>query len=200
MQKKILISILRWSTLILICGVFIFYWVFIRYEAADFKVSGRQAFMNGVIDATTPERVKTLIDNHGNLKTIVMVEVPGSADDEANLKAARMVRKAGLNTHIPADGVIASGGVDFYLAGNMRTMDRGAKFGVHSWGGADDDGNELVAAEVPVDHKMHKLYLSYYREIGISDDFYWYTLKAAPAESIHWMTPAEIKKYRILKE
>ncbi len=197
MQKKILKPTILWVTTTVLTILFFYYWLFIRYEPVAFRVEGSRAFMSGVIDSTTPETVKSLLGEYPSVKTIVMVDVPGSADDEANLKAARMIRKAGLAVHIPADGIIASGGVDFYLAGSTRTMDAGAKFGVHSWGGADEDGNELIATEIPESHDMHKLYISYYKEIGVDESFYWYTLKAAPAESIHWMTSEEIRQYGI---
>ena len=32
-----------------------------------------------------------------------------------------------------------------------------------------------------------------------AEDFYYFTLNAAPAESIHWMTDAEIIQYKVTK-
>ena len=94
----------------------------IDYEPATFEVQGEQAVMIGVIDGTTPDEVQDLIDAHPNVTTIVMQDVEGSADDEANLVAARLVHQHGFHTHVPADGLIASGGVDFFLAGTTRTV------------------------------------------------------------------------------
>ena len=54
-----------------------------------------------------------------------------------------MVRNRGIATHLPADGEIASGGVDFFLAGVKRTAEAGAKIGVHSWADDDYEGREL---------------------------------------------------------
>ncbi|MGB0849002.1 MAG: hypothetical protein ACPGSM_19870, partial [Thiolinea sp.] len=125
--------------------------------------------------------------------TIEMHDVPGSADDDANLIASRIIRTRGINTHVPADGIIASGGVDFYLAGLQRTLVDGAKIGVHSW--ADGDGR--AGSDYPANDPEHKKYLDYYTEMGIPLEFYWFTLTAAPPEEIHNMTAAEITRYGV---
>ena len=160
-------------------------------ERAAFTVDGNTATMTGVIDSSTPDAVRDLLAENPDVDTIVMVDVPGSADDEANLEASRLVRAAGLTTHARSDSVLASGGVDFYLAGATRTYEPGAQFGVHSW--ATGDGAEGI--DVPRDDEQHALYLNYYAEMGIDADFYWFTLEAAPADDIHWMTEAELTKY-----
>ncbi len=163
-------------------------------EAATFTVEGTQAEMSGVIGSSTPDDVRNLIDDHPEVTTIVLVDVPGSEDDESNLQASRLVREAGLATHVPSDGVIASGGVDFFLAGESRSWDPGATFGVHSWASGDIEGKD-----VPRDDPDHDLFLRYYDEIGISADFYWFTLEAAPADSIHNMTEAELATYEFAR-
>lgn len=163
------------------------------YTPAEFAVDGERAVMSGVIDRTTPKVVQALLDEHPNVTTIVMQNVGGSVDDEANLVAARLVRAAGLHTHVPADGEIASGGVDFFLAGVERTVEEGARLGVHSWGGEPGQDGDSV----PKDDPQHNLYLDYYAEMGTPAEFYWYTLEAAPASSIHWMSSAEITQYQM---
>ena len=80
------------------------------------------------------------------------------------LQAARLVRSYGLNTVVLADSLIASGGVDFFLAGVERTIEPGAKLGVHTWGG---DG--FSGAELPRDDPEHNCYLAYYSEMGYSN-------------------------------
>ena len=162
---------------------------------AEFEVEGDVAVMRGVIGPSTPRVVHSLLREHPDLETIVMADVPGSMDDHANLRAARMVRERGLATHVPAGGEVASGGTDFFLAGVRRTAAEGARFGVHSWGGPGVDG-----AEVPRDDPEHAKYLEYYREMGIPEAFYWYTLEAAPADDIHWMTGEELELYEVLTE
>ena len=36
------------------------------------------------------------------------------------------------------------------------------------------------------------MFLEYYREMDVPEDFYWFTLDAAPPERIHWMSDDEI--------
>ena len=81
---------------------------------------------------------------------------------------------------------------DFFLAGKERTVAKGAKIGVHSW-----SGGAKPATELSKNHKAHKKYLDYYNIMNIPDEFYWYTLDAAPAGDIHFMTEEEIEKYKI---
>lgn len=161
-------------------------------QSATFAVDGKRCFMTGVIGPRTPSRVLELICEHPEVKVIVMQDVPGSMDDSSNLRAARMIRKHGLATQVPSDGVIASGGVDFFLAGQTRSLQEGAKLGVHSWGDGDFSG-----ARFPREHPLHRPYLDFYRDMGVPTEFYWYTLEAAPPESVHWMTPAECQRFRV---
>ena len=167
-----------------------------NYQAASFKVEGTQAIMTGAIDGKTPKRVEELIEKHPNVRTIVMQDVEGSVDDEANLVAARLIRQNNFKTHVPSNGVIASGGVDFFLAGAERTIETGAKLGVHSW--ATGDGQ--TGADVSKDDTQHQLYLKYYEEMDIPSEFYWFTLQAAAAEDIHWMTKDELVQYQMATE
>lgn len=167
------------------------------YEAATFEIEGEIARMYGVIDHTTPDRVLELVTDHPEVGTIVMIDVPGSADDPANLRASRMVRANGLRTVIPSDAVVASGGVDFFLAGEERWIETCAKLGVHSWDEDAEDGTLLLGNEVPRDHPIHTMFLDYYEEIGTPADFYWFTLEAAPSERIHWMSEEEIARFEM---
>lgn len=158
----------------------------------SFKVEGDTALMTGVITSETPATILQLFFEHPNVTTIEMITVPGSIDDVANLRASLYVNKFGVTTKLNANSSIASGGTDFFLAGKKRIVAPGARIGVHSWGG----GN-IPATELPKDDEAHKKYLDYYTKVGIPTDFYWYTLKAAPAGAMHTMTTDEIKKYKI---
>jgi predicted small secreted protein len=170
------------------------------YEAATFEIEGETAFMYGVIDHTTPEVVQALVDEHPEVTRIVMVDVPGSDDDPANLKASRLVRENGLTTVVPSNGVIASGGVDFFTAGKVRVVESCGKLGVHSWNEDGPDGSIILGNEVPRDHEIHTMFLEFYREMEIPEDFYWFTLEAAPALRIHWMSDEEIVLYGLITE
>lgn len=159
---------------------------------ASFNVKGDIAYMSGVINSSTPAKVLELVNEHPNVKTIEMLHVPGSIDDVSNLRASLYIHKFGLNTRLNSKSVIASGGTDFFLAGKVRTVVKGAKIGVHSWGGGTKAATDLSKSD-----KAHKKYLNYYRKVNIPEEFYWYTLKAAPADDIHNMTEEEIIKYNV---
>lgn len=163
------------------------------YEPVSFSVSGDAAIMTGVIGGDIGEKLRTLLDEHPEINTIVLHNVGGSVDDEANLEAARWVRERGLNTLIPGDGMVASGGTDFFLAGVKRTAQPGARIGVHSWRGLIVEG-----AKAPKDDPEHRKYLLYYKAMGIPAEFYWYTLRAAPSGGMHWMSAEEQRRYRVV--
>ena len=161
----------------------------------DDSKSHQTVYMKGVIYGNTLDDIQELFEQYPSIKTIVMENVPGSIDDEVNLLASKEIRKHGIATYIPADGVVASGGTDMFLAGIKRSIGEGAKLGVHSWADASKTAREYGKSE-----QVHQPYLKYYREMNIPEEFYWYTLDAAPAEDIHWMTPEEIKQYQVLTE
>jgi len=166
-----------------------------KFTFKDNNSSSDTVYMNGVIGSDTLDIMQTLFNDYPQIKVVIMQNVPGSMDDEINLLASREIRNRGIATHIPADGMVASGGTDMFLAGANRTIETGAKLGVHSWSDGEKDGSEF-----PKEHEVHTMYLDYYTEMGIDTEFYWYTLDAASAENIHWMTESEILKYKILTE
>ncbi len=158
----------------------------------SFKIEGDVAYMSGLITSSTPATVLELVFQNPHVKTIEMIQCPGSIDDVANLRACLYVHQFGLNTRLNAKSMVASGGSDFFLAGKKREVAEGAKIGVHSWGGGTKAATDLSRS-----HDAHKKYLNYYEIVNIPLDFYWYTLDAAPANAIHWMTEEEIATYKV---
>ncbi|KZN30016.1 hypothetical protein N480_03470 [Pseudoalteromonas luteoviolacea S2607] len=161
---------------------------------ACFIIEGSVAEMNGVIGSMIVNTVTQLIKEQPQVRTIVLNQVPGSEDDVANLKAAQMIYDAGLNTELIAQSDIASGGVDFFIAGVRRKIAPGAKLGVHSWGYEDSDGNFKSASDLPKDHQEHQRYIEFYEHVKQKSpkDFYFYTLDAASFDDIHYMTKDEL--------
>ncbi len=133
-----------------------------------------------------------------NPKTTLLVfkEAPGSEDDEVNVQVGRRLHEIALNTHVEDNGFIASGAVDLFLAGANRSLGEDTQVGVHSWA----DGNR-EATDYPRNTEEHQLFIKYYTDIGLSqqlaEDFYFFTIDAASASEIHWMTQAEIARYSI---
>ena len=157
---------------------------------ATFEVRGELAIMRGLIVAGTPSSVLELAFMNPEVRTLVLVDMPGSIDDVAMVRAGRYIRQLGLDTHVPADSEVASGATDLFLAGEHRSAEPGARFGIHSWG-----GGSVPATDLPRDHEEHLKYLDYYEVMGIPGEFYWRTLSAAPAEGIHWMTEEELERF-----
>jgi len=166
-------------------------WFAQEEASAQFSIKNDVANMTGVIDGTTPARVLELAIENPQVRMVVLQDVPGSIDDDACLFAGSLLRNFGFKTHVPSGGTIASGGVDFFLAGAERTVEAGSRIGVHSWGGPDGEGRDL-----PRDDEAHTMYLDFYREMGIPSDFYWFTLGAASEDDIHWMTQKELNRFR----
>ena len=154
--------------------------------------------MNGEINSNTLADFNRLIQNYPNIKLINTKEVPGSSDDQVNLQVSKRVFDLGIATHLMDNGEIASGGVDFFIAGVKRTIGANTKIGVHSW----SDGSQDATA-FPVGHANHLPYINYYISVGFTqqqaENFYYFTINAAPASSIHWMTEAEIIQYGLIK-
>lgn len=151
--------------------------------------------VRGVIDSQAPDQFRRALLAYPGVKNLRMVECPGSEDDEANLALARLVRRAGINTHVPANGSIRSGGVELFLAGVRRTSEPGAQFGVHSW--IDEFGRE--AKDYAASDPVHSEYISFYQDMGLQPEraraFYAFTNSAAPASGVHYMTGHELARF-----
>lgn len=124
------------------------------------------AEMHGVVDSATPRQFAAMHRAYPGLRTLRMIECPGSDDDDANLRLARMLRAARIDTVVPAGGSVRSGAVELFLAGVHRRADSRAEFAVHSW--RDALGRE--APDLPPDDPVHREYIEFYREMGLSDD------------------------------
>jgi hypothetical protein len=131
-----------------------------------FRVTGPDsADMIGLVDSDTPDQFAAMLRAFPGIARLRMIECPGSDDDEANLRLARMVRNARIETFVPAGGSVRSGAVELFLAGVHRSADSRAEFAVHSW--RDALGRE--ARDVPEDDPVHREYLEFYREMGLSE-------------------------------
>lgn len=148
---------------------------------------------DGTLVPETGDHVDRIRKNHRDIRVLVLKNVPGSDDENDYMDVALKLRDAGFVMIVPSDGVIASGGTDFFLAGQYRIIEPGACIGVHSW---EEVGSPpLQGKDLPRDHEDHKEYLDFFADIGISADFYWFTLEEAPAQGMHWMSPEEINRF-----
>lgn len=153
----------------------------------------------GEINNASLTNFNNLVKAFPNVNKINMLLCEGSSDDATNLKLSAIVHQRGIDIHLGPENMalIASGGVDFFIAGVNRTRDSGTKIGVHSWA-----GDNVTATDFPVGHINHLPYINYYVSVGFTqqqaEDFYYFTINAAPADDIHWMTEAEIVQYNLI--
>ena len=162
-------------------------------EITRFEVIGDEVHMHHEINSKTYDQFVAVHRANPGIRTIVQHDVPGSVDDETMIRLAYYVRKNGLNTKLTANSKILSGGVDLFLAGVERTVERGAVVGVHSW----SDGFR-EAADYPRGSPEHELNRKYVEDMLGSDEFYWFTIYAAPADGIHRMTVSEIERFGLV--
>lgn len=163
--------------------------------SSEIQIEGDKAYLNGDLGVRTYNQIFALINEHPEVNTIVAVDVSGSVHDDINMQTGRLIRQAGLNTYVPGNGDISSGGVDLFCAGVNRTIEKGAKLGVHSW-----SGNGIQAADLPEDSPLHEAQIAYFSEMlgsPLGRDFYFYTINAAPAAKIHYMSPEEITRWQL---
>ncbi|MEE9347660.1 MAG: hypothetical protein V3U82_05660 [Robiginitomaculum sp.] len=161
-------------------------------EMTQLEVKGDTLYVANLLNSQTFDQMRAVIGDNPQVKTLVFTAMEGSIDDETTFAMGRWIREQGLNTHLTARSVIASGAVDLYLSGSHRTMERGAMIGVHSW----SDGSK-EAADYPRDSKEHALNRDYIIAMGVPEDFYWFTIYEAPADAIHWMSEPEVLKYQL---
>lgn len=151
-----------------------------------------RAVLVGVTGPATPAQFQAMLRDYPGLKRLEFLECPGTEDDRANLATGRLIRAAGLETHVPADGSVRSGAVELFLAGQTRSIEDGAEFAVHSW--LDESGRE--ADDYPADSPEHLTYLRYYREMGLEEGqakaFYDMT-NSVPNESALWLTAQDMR-------
>lgn len=126
-------------------------------------------------------------------KVFYLHDVKGSFDDNVNMYVATVVRKQGYDTVLPDNAIVASGGADFFLAGVKRAAVGKYEFGIHSWGGQNEQGRDF-----PKDHPAHHQYLNFYDDLKINEAFYWFTLQMAPVNSMYYMNKLEMNKFGLI--
>lgn len=154
----------------------------------------RRAALVGSTDAASPAAFRAMLVAHPGLEVIEFLDAPGTSNDIANLALGRMIRAAGLATHVPAGGSARSGAVELFLAGTTRSMDPRALFAVHSW--RDEAGRE--PADFAPDAPENRLYLDYYADMGMSDQearaFYAMT-NSVPHHGALWLKGSDMARW-----
>jgi hypothetical protein len=152
----------------------------------------RRAALVDVTDAASPGEFQAMLRDHPGIAAIEMIECPGTDDDTANLALGRLIRAAGISTHVPAGGSVRSGAVELFLAGRTRRIDDGAEFAVHAW--RDSDGRE--PGDFAADSPVNRAYLEYYRQMGLADAQGFYDMtNAVPNADARWLTAQDMRRW-----
>ena len=157
-------------------------------------LDGKRAALIGSTDRDSPADFRAMLAAHPGLERLDFLDAPGTRHDLANLRLGRLIRAAGLATHVPEGGSARSGAVELFLAGTRRSMDAGALFAVHSW--RDEVGRE--PADFAPDAPENRLYLDYYTEMGMSEAearaFYAMT-NSVPHAGALWIKGSEMMRW-----
>lgn len=157
-------------------------------------IDATRAALVGVTGDGSPAAFAAMLRNHPGIATLEMIECPGTENDRANLQLGRMIRAAGLQTHVPRGGSVRSGAVELFLAGATRRIDEGAEFAVHAW--MDETGHQ--AHDYDADSPENRKYLAYYREMGLEADraaaFYAMT-NSVPFSGTRWLDATEMRRW-----
>ncbi len=168
--------------------------IFISREKPTIEMKENKGYVNGILGKTFYRKLLVFTKEHPNIKNLVLENIPGSVNDEWNVKSCSLIHHNGMNTELLPHSIIASGGVDLFISGNKRTIAKGAKIGVHSWSDGKKEGKDY-----PRDSDQHDVFIEMFDLIEMDTSFYWYTLIAAPANDIHWMSDEEIERYKLSK-
>lgn len=161
----------------------------------EFAILGENLYIRGDLTSATPDQFEDVIDKAPQVGRIVQCEMPGSVDLDAMMIMAYRVRELGLETYLTANSEIASGAVDLFLSGAKRTMEIGARIGIHAW-----SNGRFEATDYPETSNQHASNRTFVEAMLGSEAFYWFTIRASGFDDVHWMSNAEIKKYLDLSE
>jgi len=180
----------------LIIGVMTFRDMTKPYEHnLTFEVQGQSALVRGTTDSRSHNLVKNFVRENPQVKTLILQAMPGTQDMDTNRRVVFDIRSAGLATHVPSDGVIASGAVDWFIAGSPRTIDCGARIGVHSWGTKTGERGDKTFYDSQL--RTQRYFLT---KMSVDPDFYEFTRAAAGPNDIHWLTVEEMLRYRLISK
>lgn len=164
-------------------------------HSLSFEVQGQSAIVRGRTDSHSHNLVKDFVRKNPDVKTLILQSMPGTQDMDTNRRVVLDIRAAELATHVPADGYIASGAVDWFIAGSPRTIECGARIGVHSWGSKSGERGDKTFYDGQL--RTQRYFLS---KMSVDPDFYEFTRAAAGPDDIYWLTVEDMLRYRLIKK
>ena len=165
-----------------------------------FEIDGQTASVYGGTDSTSYSVTKRFLDDNPQVRHLVLKRMPGTVDADTNLRIARMIRRRGLSTHLERRSYIASGAVDLFLSGTARTMDCGAKIGVHSWSYHSQNNIGVFSPKNLGSDRRQSVQEKFLRDMGIDPRFYAFTRDVADADEIYILLPKDVARFGLLTE
>jgi hypothetical protein len=162
--------------------------------AAQFRVEGPRLEVSGQLTLASTERLDRLLDEHGDLTTLVIgpITVGGDGDVTSLLQKGMLIRGAGLSTVVAPEVTLRGDAVYLVYAGLERRLGEGARLSLTGW-----DTPQGPAAMLPEDHPAHQERLDYVTRMLGSDAAYWFALRNGGAEG-HVLSPDEALSLGIL--
>jgi hypothetical protein len=162
--------------------------------AARFEVDGDRLTVSGQLTLASTERLDRLLEEHGDLSTLVLGDISVADDVTTLLQKGTLIRSTGLSTEVSPGVTLTGDAVYLFLGGITRTLGADAGLAVDGW-----QTPAGAAARLPRDHPAHSERLDYVRRMLGAEDFYWFTLEA-PGEMPHPMTPAEMRELGVVTD
>ena len=160
------------------------------YTPVSFVAQGDQIIASGTIDETTLSAFEEVIAQNPEARTLVLQYIEGSLDDDANVIFSREVHRAGFDTVVPSNGLVASGGTICFWPETAASCNRGP-VSVSTAGPGQVWWRPTCPRTTP---NMTDTWT-------ISKTSAWMRhstgtpLYAAPADSMHWMNTTEANRF-----
>ncbi len=163
-------------------------------SAARFEVDGDRLTVSGQLTLASTERLDRLLEEHGDLSTLILGDVSVADDVTTLLQKGTLIRSTGLSTEVAPGVTLTGDAVYLFLGGITRTLGTDARLAVEGWRTPAGE-----AAMLPRDHPAHTERLDYVRRMLGTEDFYWFTLEA-PGEMPHFMSRSEMGGLGVVTE
>jgi hypothetical protein len=142
-------------------------------SAARFETDGDRLVVSGRLTLASTERLDRILEENGDLSTLVIGDVETGGDVTSLLQKGALVRRAGLATLVAPGVTLEGDGVYLFLSGIDRQLGEGAALAVADWQTPDGPASAL-----PPDHPAHAERLDYVTRMLGSGEVYRAMLEA----------------------
>ena len=167
-----------------------------KNDITSIEVRGNEIYMAGLINDNTRKQLEKLLDENTQINTLVLEDVFNAFSNESLIKLGYMIRDKGLNTKLLYSSQVEPRGVDLFIAGVKRSMEKGAYVGTSSWSLYSILDGNLKERIVP-GTSQSKIYRKYIDDMLGSDDFYTFEIGVHEGMT-HEMSYVEMLDYKIL--